>query len=307
MCSAYGQVLYRNQKLLVICDVDCDVMTNLFHTHQHWTQARALAFLCCGVQNKRDRDVITDWIKDTSAVLPIRYAKYRSALVETLVVLKQTWPDTPMSQTLHPVIWLWFGVDKVRTHVHADCLSQFVAYIEDNVNNGYRPILRRHIGGVASTYPGSLWTPDGEVVRSLLVSTLPYRPFDKHVAAQHWRSEKQRNDLPRPQKKGQPKPTSKRSADSPNCVEALSRLLGDMARLGQDVEHLPEPNGSLQFRSLGLKRRQLIARLMGGRAGSSIKHFAPSTLMRAMSAVVECKPGPVESGTQPVARNRVRR
>lgn len=282
-------------------------MTSLFHTQHHWTQARALAFLCCGTTQKADRDVITDWMVDTSTAMPAGYAKYLPSLVETLKVLNQTWPDMPRAQRLHPVIWLWFGLDKARAQVHTDCLSQFVAYIEDNINNGYRPIIRRHIGSVASTYPGCLLTPDGEIVRSLLVATLPYRPFDKQVAAQQWRSEKQRNDLPRPQKKGQPLNTEKRSADSPNCLEALSKLLGELALLGQEVEHLPKPNGSLQFRSLGLKRQQLIARLMARRGGSSIKGFAPSTLMRAMSAVVECKPGPVESRTLRNASNRLPR
>lgn len=307
MQLAHGEGLYRNRNLLVNRDVDCDVMSNVFHINKSWGLARALAFLCCGVHSTKDRDVITDWIDDPSAVLPAEYAKNRSTLAATLAVFRQTWPNFTMSQTLHPVIWLWFGVDKAKSHLHTDCMAKFVAYIEDNLNIGYRPILRRHLGTVASTYPGSLYKANGEVVRSLLAATLPYRPFDKDVADQNWRSERQRNDVPRPRIDVRPSRKSKRSADSPNCIGELSRLLDDMARKRQNVERLPEPNGSLQFRSLGLKRPQLIALLRAGRGGAEIKQFAQSTLLRAMSAVVECKPGPAESGTETVARNRVRR
>ena len=239
--------------------------------------------------------------------MPAEYAKNRSALAATLAVFRQTWPNFTMSQTLHPVIWLWFGVDKARSHLHMDCLAKFVAYIEDNLNIGYRPVLRRHLGTIASTYPGSLLSASGEVARSMLLATLPYRPFDKRVADQHWRSERQRNDVPRPRIKAQPQRTAKRSADSPSCIDALSLLLEDMAQKRQNVERLPKPNGSVQFRSLGLKRQQLIAVLVAGRGGASIKRFAPTTLLRAMSAVVECKPGPIQSGAETVARNRVRR
>ena len=307
MQLAHGEGLYRNRNLLVNRDVDCDVMSNVFHINKSWGLARALAFLCCGVHSTKDRDVITDWIDDPSAVLPAEYAKNRSTLAATLAVFRQTWPNFTMSQTLHPVIWLWFGVDKAKSHLHTDCMAKFVAYIEDNLNIGYRPILRRHLGTVASTYPGSLYKANGEVVRSLLAATLPYRPFDKDVADQNWRSERQRNDVPRPRIDVRPSRKSKRSADSPNCIRTLSSLLDDMARKRQYVERLPEPNGSLQFRSLGLKRPQLIALLRAGRGGAEIKRFAQSTLLRAMSAVVECKPGPTQSGTETVALNRVRR
>ena len=255
----------------------------------------------------KGRDVITDWTDNPSAVLPAKYEKNRSALAATLAVFRQTWPNFTMSQTLHPVIWLWFGMDKARSHLHTDCLAQFVVYIEGNLNIGYRPILRRHLGSVSSTYPGSLLTANGEVARSMLVATLPYRPFDIGVAALHWRSESQRNDVPRPRPKTQPHRTGKRSAESPNCIAALTRLLDDMALKQQNVERLSQPNGSVQFRSLGLKRPQLIALLRSGRGGASVKQFAQSTLLRAMSAVVECKPGPAESGIESVARNRVRR
>lgn len=282
-------------------------MSNEFHIKKSWALPRALAFLCCGVHSTKDRDVITDWIDDPSAALPAAYAKNRSALAATLAVFRQTWPSFTMSQTLHPVIWLWFGVDKARSHLHMDCMAKFVAYIEDNLNIGYRPILRRHLGTVSITYSGSLYKDNGEVVRSLLAATLPYRPFDNHVADQHWRSERQRNDVPRPRIKAQSQRTGKRSADSPNCIGELSRLLDDMARKRQNVERLPEPNGSLQFRSLGLKRPQLIVLLRASRGGAVIKQFAQSTLLRAMSAVVECKPGPTESGSVTVARNRVQR
>ena len=307
MRLAYGQGLYRNGNLPVICDVDCDVMSNTFHSDKGWSLPRALAFLCCGVHSTSDRDVITDWMHNPNAVLPSKYAKNRPALAATLAVFRQTWPNFTKSQTLHPVIWLWFGVDTARSHLHSDCMTKFVAYIEDNLNIGYRPILRRHLGTVGSTYPGSLLTANEEVALSILVATLPYRPFDKRVADQHWRSERQRNDVPRPQIKAQPQRTGKRSADSPNCIGKLSRLLDDMARKRQNVERLPEPNGLLQFRSLGLKRPQLIALLRAARGGVEIKQFAQSTLLRAMSAVVECKPGPTQSGTETVARKRVRR
>lgn len=282
-------------------------MSTVFHTNNSWGLARALAFLCCGVHSKKDCDVITVWIGDPGAVMPDEYAKNRSALAATLAVFRQTWPNFKISQTLHPVIWLWFGVDKARSHLHTDCLAKFVAYIEDNLNIGYRPILRRHIGGVTTTYPASLHKADGEVVRSILVATLAYRPFDSVVADQHWRRERQRNDVPRPQIKAQPQRPGKRSADSPYCNLALSHLLDDMARKRQYVERLPKPDGTVQFRSLGLKRPQLIALLRAGRGGAEIKRFAQSTLLRAMSAVVECKPGPIEPGTETVARNRGRR
>lgn len=42
--------------------------------------------------------------------------------------------------------------------------------------------------GVASTYPESLLTVNGGVVRSLLVAALLYWPFDMRVANHHWRS-----------------------------------------------------------------------------------------------------------------------
>ena len=282
-------------------------MSNTFHSDKGWSLPRALAFLCCGVQSTSDCDVITDWMHNPNAVLPSKYDKNRSALAATLAVFRQTWPNFTMSQTLHPVIWLWFGVDKARSHLHTDCMAKFVAYIEDNLNIGYRPILRRHLGTIASTFLGSLLKTNGEVALSILVATLPYRPFDKRVADQYWRSKRQRNDVPRPRIRAQPQRTGKRSADSPNCIRTLSSLLDDMARKRQYVERLPEPNGSLQFRSLGLKRPQLIALLRAGRGGAEIKRFAQSTLLRAMSAVVECKPGPTQSGTETVALNRVRR
>ena len=132
---------------------------------------------------------------------------------------------------------------------------------------------------------------------------LPYRPFDKRVTDHPWRSKTQRNDVPCPRIKAQPQRTGKRSAGSPNCIGALSRLLDDMARKRQNVKRLPEPHGSLQFRSLSLKRPQLIDLLWARHGGAEIKQFALSTLLRALSAVVECKPGPTESDT--VARNRV--
>ena len=281
-------------------------MSNAFHTDTGWRLPRALAFLCCGIRSTKDRDVIADWLVDPD-VLPAKYKKHRHALAATLAAFDNTWPNFARSKTLHPVIWIWFGIDKLRSHLHPDCLSHFVAYIEDNLNIGYRPILRRHLGTVASTYPGSLLKTNGEVALSILVATLPYRPFDKRVADQHWRSKRQRNDVPRPRIKAQPQRTGQRSADSPNCIRTLSSLLDDMARKRQYVERLPEPNGSLQFRSLGLKRPQLIALLRAGRGGAEIKRFAQSTLLRAMSAVVECTPGPTQSGTETVARKRVRR
>ena len=281
-------------------------MSTAFHTNNRWGLARALAFLCCGVHSKKDCDVITVWIGDPVTVMPDEYGKNRLALTTTLAIFRQTWPNFKISQTLHPVIWLWFGVDKARSHLHTDCLAKFVAYIEGNLNIGYRPILRRHIGGVTTTYPASLHKFDGEVVRSILVATLAYRPFDNVVADQHWRSERQRNDIPRPRVDAPPSRTKKRSADSPNCNLALAGLLDDLARKQQYIERLPKPNGSVQFRSLGLKRPQLIALIRAGRGGAEIKRFAQSTLLRAMSAVVECKPGPTEYRTKTTGRNRMR-
>ena len=80
-----------------------------------------------------------------------------------------------------------------------------------------------------------------------------------------------------------------------------------MVRKQQHVERVSKPNESVQFRSLGLKRPQLIEKLLTGRGGATIKQYARSTLLHAMFAVVECKPGPTEFGTETVARNRVRR
>ena len=121
-------------------------MRNSFHTSNGWCLARALAFLCCGVHSKKDRDVITVWIGDPTAVMPAEYAKNRSALAATLAVFRQTWPNFTMSQTLHPVIWLWFGVDKARSHLHMDCLAKFVAYIEDtSICNSNLPGLNEQV------------------------------------------------------------------------------------------------------------------------------------------------------------------
>ncbi len=75
------------------------------------------------------------------SVRPLHSVK---GVVATLQVstLPQPWRSSIKVAEVHevtdpvPVIWLQFGLDKARSHLHTDCIAKFVAYIEGNVNIG---------------------------------------------------------------------------------------------------------------------------------------------------------------------------
>ena len=71
-----------------------------------------------------------------NAVLAPKCDENRTYLAATLAVFRQMWMNFTISLTLHPIVWLRFGVDKARSHLHMGCMAQFVTYIENILNIG---------------------------------------------------------------------------------------------------------------------------------------------------------------------------
>jgi hypothetical protein len=205
---------------------------------------------------------------------------------------------------LAPVTWVWFAFAHARGAVAQRFHQALDAWTAELMLAGEVPIalfLKAPIGRGKLNFLAERQDPDGGVP----LSTLLLRPFESDYAKDTWRVVIHRVAAPR--RRAAPRQTRTHSPDSPACTALLLEALQALAQNNRAITRAKKSAvsaGSKPFTTQEWNRSELLERLIATRSGKALTVYGHSTLLRALSSLVESRKGRPPRSLEPPAAGR---
>lgn len=275
-----------------------------------WSRSEAVLYLVLGrattVQSARRVEklrAVEAWLSDhihcpmptDSQQVAVRLKLFVAAASEELAVWTTPNPRLP------PAVWMWFAWERARGAVAPRFQQALEAWVTQLMLTGKVPIAQFREVPLGK---GKVRLDQGlqDVRNGVQLSTLLLRPFDASYAQAPWRCHVRVVAAPRS------KPSPPRSGShSPDSKECQALLLQALQRLAQRTHNITRTRafdvetGSKRFRTQVWNRSELLDQMETSRDGSALARYGRSTLLRALSSLVESRRGRPPKPSKPPA------